>query len=41
MTNTLDSKIHGVYMGPTWDPPGADRTQVGPMLAVILAIWGQ
>ena len=20
-------------MGPTWDPPGADRTQVGPMLA--------
>ena len=21
------------FMGPTWDPPGADRTQVGPMLA--------
>ena len=25
-----DSKVHGVYMG----PPGADRTQVGPMLAL-------
>ena len=21
------------FMGPTWGPPGADRTQVGPMLA--------
>ena len=21
------------FMGPTWDPSGADRTQVGPMLA--------
>ena len=21
------------FMGPTWNPPGADRTQVGPMLA--------
>ena len=21
------------FMGSTWDPPGADRTQVGPMLA--------
>ena len=21
------------FMGPTWDPPGADRTQMGPMLA--------
>ena len=20
------------FMGPTWGPPGADRTQVGPML---------
>ena len=28
------------FMGPTWDPPGADRTQVGPMLAPwTLAIW--
>ena len=24
------------FMGPTWGPPGADTTQVGPM---ILAIW--
>ena len=24
-----DSKVHGAYMG----PPGADRTQLGPMLA--------
>ena len=22
------------FMGPTWGPPGADRTQVGPMLAL-------
>ena len=21
------------FMGPTWGPPGADRTQIGPMLA--------
>ena len=21
------------FMGPTWDPPGSFRTQVGPMLA--------
>ena len=21
------------FMGPTWDPPGADRTQVGPLWA--------
>ena len=29
------SKISQIarFMGPTWDPPGADRTQVGPMLA--------
>ena len=28
-----DSKIYGANMGPKWGPPGADRTQVGPMLA--------
>ena len=27
--NYHGSKVHG----PTWGPPGADRTQVGPMLA--------
>ena len=25
--------IKAKFMGPTWDPSGADRTQVGPMLA--------
>ena len=28
-----DSKVYGANMGPTWGPSGADRTQVGPMLA--------
>ena len=26
-------------MGPTWGPPGADRTQVGPMWALKIAFW--
>ena len=32
-----DSKVHG----PTWGPSGADRTQVGPMLApwTLLSVW--
>ena len=36
------------FIGPTWDPPGADRTQVDPMLApwtllsgIISAWYGQ
>ena len=36
------------FMGPTWGPSGADRTQVGPMLApwtllpgIILVSWAQ
>ena len=29
---TVESLIAS-FMGPTWGPPGADRTQVGPMLA--------
>ena len=28
----ITSLIAG-FMGPTWGPPGADRTQVGPMWA--------
>ena len=30
-----------MFMGPTWDPPGDDRTQVGPMLApwTLLSGW--
>ena len=31
--DTPDSKVHGANMGPIWGPSGADRTQVGPMLA--------
>ena len=27
-------------MGPTWDPTGADRTQVGPMLATWILLSG-
>ena len=39
MTATEASKSHkngsliARFVGPTWDPSGADRTQVGPMLA--------
>ena len=29
------------FMGPTWDPSGADRTQVGPMLAPWTLLSGQ
>ena len=28
------------FIGPTWDPPGDDRTQVGPMLAPITLLSG-
>ena len=28
-----DKSLIARFMGPTWGPPGADRTQVGPMLA--------
>ena len=28
------------FMGPTWDPPGANRTQVGPMLAPWILLSG-
>ena len=26
------SSLKAMFMGPTWGPSGADRTQVGPML---------
>ena len=29
----LNPPLIAMFMGPTWGPPGADRTQVGPMLA--------
>ena len=32
ITASTTSQI-AMFMGPTWDPSGADRTQVGPMLA--------
>ena len=28
------------FMGPTWDPSGADRTQMGPMLAPLTLLSG-
>ena len=31
-----DSKVHGTYMGPTWDRQGPGGSHVGPMN---LAIW--
>ena len=38
----MDSPQIAKFMGPTWGPSGADRTQVGPMLApwtMNFAIW--
>ena len=29
----IDTALVARFMGPTWGPSGADRTQVGPMLA--------
>ena len=34
--NHLASTLIARFMGPTWVPSGADRTQVGPMLAPII-----
>ena len=28
------------FMGPTWGPSGANRTQVGPMLAPLILLYG-
>ena len=33
VAGTRLSSLIAMFMGPTWGPPGADRTQVGPMLA--------
>ena len=30
---TTKASLIAKFMGPTWGPPGAGRTQVGPMLA--------
>ena len=43
----VDSSLIARLMGPTWGPSGADRTQVGPMLApwtlksglLVLRLW--
>ena len=37
LTNTPIAR----FMGPTWGPPGADRTQVGPMWATWTLLSGQ
>ena len=28
------------FLGPAWGPSGADRTQVGPMLAQLTLLYG-
>ena len=38
--NYPNSKIHGANMGPIWVPPGAGRTQLGPMLATWTLLSG-
>ena len=38
--DTLELTLIARFMGPTWDPPGADRTQVGPMMATWTLLSG-
>ena len=33
LVSNLNPTLIARFMGPTWDPSGTDRTQVGPMLA--------
>ena len=33
LTYEIDISLIARFMGPTWCPPGTDRTQVGPMVA--------
>ena len=33
LSNTAMTSLIARFVGPTWSPSGADRTQVGPMLA--------
>ena len=33
IANQANQSLIARFMGPAWDPPGDDRTQVGPMLA--------
>ena len=36
-----DATLVARFMGPTWGPSGADRTQVGPILAPLTLLSGQ
>ena len=40
MTGHQQTSLIARFMGPTWGPPGADRTQVGPMLAPSSSLSG-
>ena len=40
MKSAIEILLKTRYMGPTWVPPGADRTQVGPMLAPWILLSG-
>ena len=40
-TQSLASTLIARFMGPTWGPSGADRTQVSPMLAPWTLLSGQ
>ena len=37
---SVSSKSRNVFMGPTWGPSGAERTQVGPMLTPWILLSG-
>ena len=37
---TLSTALIARFMGPRWGPPGVDRTQVGPMLAPWILLYG-
>ena len=38
--NSASSSLIARFLGPTWGPPGADRTQVSPMLATWTLLSG-
>ena len=41
LTQVNETTLIARFMGPTWDPPGTDRTQVGPSLATWTLLYGQ
>ena len=41
VTSSLDADLIARFMGPTWGPSGAGRTQVEPVLAPLTLLYGR